>query len=303
MRRKTHASRTVIAASAVSLALLVTACDGSDSGASASEAAQEKKSEATGSGPTAGPGDDAPPPPDATALKGMLVKAADVPDFLAPPGSSKKTEEIFSSEAQKFFSADKPACQALSGSMLATPQGTPRAAAGTVGVRGMGEMGNKKPEKAEGLEDGLDKAFDAMADLRMEVVSLSSYEGDGAQSVIDGYRDAVRKCGEGFTIDATEDGKKALESIQSGGSDGAGQQDGPMPVVSLKAVPVDKGDDAAAWVLKVGEDGITLPINVVAVRKGPVVVTVSSTSFDFSGSGKPPLDVAQAQLDKLTGVS
>ncbi|MFF4983910.1 hypothetical protein ACFY3O_28180 [Streptomyces sp. NPDC001046] len=301
--RKTSASRTVVATSAACLALLVTACGGSDGGTSSGDAAREKKSTATGSGSTAGPGDDTPPPPGASDLKGMLVKAEDVPDFLAPPGGSKDTEDIFSSEAQTYFSADKPACQALSGSMLATPQGTPRAAAGTAGVRGMGKLGDKKPEKAEGLEDGLEGAFDAMADLRMEVVSLSSYEGDGAQSVIDGYKAAVAKCGKGFTIDATEEGRKALETIQSGGSGSGGQQDGPMPVVSLKAMDVDQGDDAVGWVLKVGQDGVTLPINVVAVRKGPVVVTVSSTSFDFTGNGKAPLDVARAQLDKLTGVS
>ncbi|MEW2811140.1 hypothetical protein AB0929_29235 [Streptomyces massasporeus] len=300
MSSNTVASRLAFAASAASFALLLTACGGDGSDGARTGPAGAAKDKSTTAGPS---DDDAPPPPDAAALKGMLVKAEDVPDFLAPPGGAKETEEIFSRDAQTFFSSDKPACQALSGSMLATPQGAPRAAAGTVGVRGTGELGDKKPEKAAGLEDGLEKAFGAMADLRMEVVSLSSYEGDGAQSVIDGYKEAVRKCGKGFTIDATEDGKKALETVQSGGSGEAGQQDGPMPVVSLKPVPVDKGDDAAAWVLKVGEDALTLPINVVAVRKGPVVVTVSSTSFDFSGSGKPPLDVAQAQLDKLTGVS
>ncbi|MYR84629.1 hypothetical protein GTY41_06605 [Streptomyces sp. SID685] len=182
--------------------------------------------------------------------------------------------------------------------MLATPQGTPHATAGIMAMRGM----NKKPEKAKGLTDGLDKAFKGIADLRMEVVSLSSYQGDGAQSVINGYKEAVRTCGKGFTINTTEDGKRALGTIQSGGAGNTRQQDGPLPVVSLAPVPVDKGD-AAAWVLKVGKGGLTSPVNVVAVRKGPVVVTVSSTSFDFSGKGKPPLDVVQAQLAKLTGVS
>jgi hypothetical protein len=166
-------------------------------------------------------------------------------------------------------------------------------AAGTLGVAGAPET--KHLDSPPPLDEALQEGFEALAKMRMDVLSLSSYADEaGAREERDAVAKAARSCAGGFEITMSEEAGQAFQPEETGGME-------TMPVSSVTEVPTKWGDDASAWKLEISDQGMSMFLTVAAVQKGPVLVKTNSVVFDMSGEGKGQLaeDAIEAQLDKL----
>ncbi|MFJ7587250.1 hypothetical protein ACIQZO_07605 [Streptomyces sp. NPDC097617] len=170
--------RTVLAASAVSLTLLVTACGGekADTKADAkpSEAAATSAAPATKAKTTA-------------ELAGVLVVQADLPNHLVKPATPA---EIAAAAGAK---SDKPQCQPLVSAQSMNPVGT---AAGTAGTKAVAK--GKEPAADASAEEKLKAGLDALGST-VTSVSLHSYEGKGAAEAFATLKTAGTACAGGYT--------------------------------------------------------------------------------------------------------
>ncbi|MCX5194959.1 hypothetical protein OOK31_13775 [Streptomyces sp. NBC_00249] len=251
--------RSVLAASAVSLSLLATAC-GSDSDTKA-DAKPEGKPAASASAPAAGA-----KAKSAAELTALLVAQADLPEFTVEEDKAAKAGQAQKYEGDK---ADcKPVIQLQSYKALGTP-------VGTAGIAALEKP--KKPADNATVEEKLDAIKGGLSITRTSVI-LSSYDGKGAEEAFAALKTATTACAAGYTV--TVDGEPTkVEKV-------------------APSAPVTAGDEALAFntVLDL-KDGDKNTMQFVVVRKGNTLASFFSVSV--AGTATQPKPVVEAQAKKI----
>ncbi|MFE7758460.1 hypothetical protein [Streptomyces sp. NPDC057429] len=247
--------RTALAASAAALALLATACGGSDTGKE--------------DGAAPGAKDDAKPAVKALTsaeLEKVSLEQGDVADHKI----TKTGPEDIAEAAD--VTVDKKECEPIGHAFYGVKRGTP---VGNAGRKAVSEP--KKPTAAS--KDALADALDSTSSL----VTLASYEGDGAAKSIAELRASAAECATGgFTL--TMKGSK-------------------QKVVKLTEEKVAGGEESVAWTVLMGEADALVPFKLVTLRQGGTVATVFAFNLGVFGGESPdfdmPTEVVDAQVKKL----
>ncbi|MHC6626724.1 hypothetical protein ACYTFC_11545 [Streptomyces globosus] len=242
-------------ASAVSLALLATACGSSDSkGEGKADAPAPAASEAA---PAAKGKTDA-------ELAGVIVKQADLPDHLVKEATAAEAA------AGAAATSDKPDCLPLVKAQSMAPVGK---AAGTARTKAVA----KPKDGAGGTPDDKMKAIMDALGANATAVTLSSYDGKGAEEAFAALKSAGTACAAGYGV--TQDGESAKVTKVAPGT------------------PVTAGDEALAYTVEADSDGVKVSTQLVVVRKANTVATFSALSL--SGTAEQPKAVVDAQVKKL----
>jgi hypothetical protein len=259
--------RTVLTASAVSLALLVTACGGGEQGGEDKEAKGGTKSEKPAAKALT-----------AAELEKLVVAKGDVKGHeITVPGK----EDVFAPGA---VSVEKAECEPVGQVLSALPAGKPAASVqrlvvqesdaakkGMPSVEELGEMTEKEAEEA---------TLDSL-DITKTMTSLWSYEADGAEQTLATLREAGKKCTGGFTM--TIDGEK-------------------QQVTKVSEETLSAGEDAVAWTVGTKQDGSAGETKVVVFRQGTTLAGFSSFNIAAVTRGEAfeqPTAVIDAQAAKL----
>jgi hypothetical protein len=138
----------------------------------------------------------------------------------------------------------------------------------------------------EELEDAMNSITDALGGT-ITIVSLSSYEGEGAQETMSAVSDAIKGCASGFTATAKGDTQKftKVEAEKASGS----------------------GDESLAFAVTGDADGDEVVVHGEVVRHGSTVATyytLSLASFAGEAAGDAadydiPAEIIKAQAAKL----
>ncbi|GGX81742.1 hypothetical protein [Streptomyces hiroshimensis] len=260
--RRTTVRRTALAASAMSLALLVSAC-GSDK-------SEAKKDEPKGKASSSAPAQSAAGGAGALSkeqLTKLLLAEGEIADH--------KVSEIGASDLAmaKTMTSDKAECKPLSDVMMLQGAGSPAAAAA-----------RKIMAKPKGPAVGPDasseeKAAAAMKGLGAVITSdtLASYAGQGATEAFAAIKKAGADCAGGFAM--------------GGGSD-------KTKIKKVAPATFSAGDEAVAFTLDMEvEDGKDNTTHLVVVRKGSTIAGFYALSL--TGQGEQPKAVVDAQVKKL----
>ncbi|MFF3212344.1 hypothetical protein ACFYYB_16950 [Streptomyces sp. NPDC002886] len=245
--RTAFVRRTVLSASAVALALLATACGGSSDTADGKSDASAVKGKA------------------AAELGAELVNGADLPDHVVKP---PLPEEV---EAAPSATSDRPECVPLVKAMAMAEVGTP---VGTTRVKTF-----DKPKEPAAGASAVERLKAKMSVLRATTtaVTLTSYNGKGAEEAFASFEGAGTACAGGYS--ATHAG----ETVQ---------------VLKVAAgVPVQGGDESLAYAIELNYGGQVLNTQVVVVRKANALAVFSALST--SGIAEQPKAVVAAQVKKL----
>ncbi|MER5808963.1 hypothetical protein ABT143_12330 [Streptomyces sp. NPDC002033] len=254
--------RTVLTASAVSLALLATAC-GSDKADGKGDAKPDARPSAASSAPVAA----AKGKTDAD-LTALLVTQAEVPDYLLKADAGAKLAQ----SDQTPITTDKPACKVLAQSQSLQKIGKPTGVARTA-------LGAKPKDPAAGASDEEKaEAVKKALGITTTMTGLSSYDGQGAQETLAAFKTAGQICAGGFSATAGGETTK-YQSVAAG------------PAVSA-------GDEAVSLALTMDlEDGDKATLLTVMARKGSTVATFSSISL--MGTAESPKTLIDTQVKKL----
>ncbi|MFF1556095.1 hypothetical protein [Streptomyces sp. NPDC058279] len=190
--RNTLVRRTVLTASAVSLALLGTAC-GSDK---ADSKAEGKPSVPAPSAPSAAKGKT-----DAE-LAAVVVTQADLKDYLVSPEAATKA-------AATPVATDKAACEPLARIQAAQKVGAP------VGVARTALKAKPKESAANASPEDKLKAGLLALGADQTLISIGSYDGKGAEEAFASVKAAGAACAAGYTLTAEGD-KTKLDSVTPG---------------------------------------------------------------------------------------
>ncbi|MDO0913903.1 hypothetical protein QQM39_24655 [Streptomyces sp. DT2A-34] len=255
--------RTVLTASAVSLALLVTACGGGEEG----EAKGGTKSER----PVA-------KALTAAELEKLVVAKGDVKGHeITVPGK----EDVFEPGA---VSVDKAECEAVGQVLSALPAGKPAASVQRLVVQEPDAAEQEMPsveELAKMTEEEAEAATLATLDITKTMTSLWSYEADGAEQALAALREAGKKCAGGFSM--TIDGEK-------------------QQVTKVSEEKLSAGEDAVAWTVATKQDGTPAETKVVVFKQGTTLAGFSSFNIAAVTRGdtfEQPTAVIEAQAAKL----
>ncbi|MGW7102354.1 hypothetical protein [Streptomyces sp. NPDC054838] len=190
--RNTLFRRTVLTASAVSLALLGTACgsDKADSKAEDKPSAPAASAVATAKGKT-----------DAE-LTAVVVTQTDLKGHLVSPEAATKA-------AAAPVATDNPACEPLARIQTAQKVGSPTGVARTA-------LKAKPQELAAGAspEDKLKAGLLALG-ADQTLITIGSYDGKGAEEAFASVKAAAAACAGGYTVTAEGD-KTKLDSVTPG---------------------------------------------------------------------------------------
>ncbi|MFE6619247.1 hypothetical protein [Streptomyces sp. NPDC057740] len=260
--------RTVLTASAVSLALLLTACGGGEQSGEDEEAA---KGGTTSEQPAA-------KTLTAAELEKLVVAKGDVKDHeIKKPGKA----DVF---APGSVSVDKAECDAVGQVLSALPAGKPAATVQRLVVqeseaskKGMPSM----EELAEMSEKEAEEATLDSLDITKTMTSLWSYEAGGAEQTLTTLREAGKKCAGGFAM--TVDGEK-------------------QQVTKVTEEKLTAGEDAVAWTVGTKQDGSAGETKVVVFRQGGTLAGFSSFNIAAVTRGEAfeqPSAVIEAQAAKL----
>lgn len=231
--------RSVLSASAVSLALLATAC-GSEKADTKADA--KPSAAATSAAPAAKGKTD-------TELAALLVTQAEVPDYVIDTGDAAQLPEVDKTDV----TTDKAECKVLVQSQALQKIGTPTGVAR--------EVVTAKPKEAAADASPEEKlaAIQKALGVTATMTGLSSYDGKGAEELVASVKAAGTACAGGFS--ATSEGETSkYESVKPG------------PAVTA-------GDEAVSLALALQEEGETRTGLIVVVRKGSSVATFGSISF------------------------
>lgn len=231
--------RTVLTASAVSLALLGTAC-GTEKG----EAKPSASTGATSAAPSAAAA--AKGKTDAELAKLLLVQA-DLADHTFKDATPAEAA------AGAAATSDKPECKVLVQAQSLTPAGTP---AGTARTK---VVANPKPAAEGASEQEKLKAIMGAIGSTATSVTLASYEGKGAEEAFTAVKTASQKCTGGYSANLGADSGKITKVA---------------PGASLTA-----GDEALALTVEGDAEGEKMSTQLVFVRKGNTVATFSAVSL------------------------
>ncbi|WP_328927172.1 hypothetical protein OG429_23130 [Streptomyces sp. NBC_00190] len=249
--------RSVLAASAVSLTLLATAC-GADKADTKADAKPSTGAPAASAAPAAKAKTDA-------ELTGLLVVQADLPEHVVKPATPAEAA------AAAGATSDKPECQPLVKAQSMAPVGS---AAGTARTKAVAK--GKEPAADASPEDKLKAAMNALGATATSV-TLSSYEGKGAEEAFGIIKKAGTACTGGYT------GSQAGDSLK---------------ITKLApGAAVTAGDEALSYTVVGDADGEKLSMELVVVRKGNTLATFSALSL--TGTAEQPKAVVDAQVKKL----
>ncbi|MET8751525.1 hypothetical protein ABZW32_15705 [Streptomyces sp. NPDC004667] len=190
-----------------------------------------------GTAPSSAPRSQTPKPFDEGELAARLLTAQDLP--------SHKVEEAFQGAV---VSSDKPECRDLATVLL-----------GGVMTNTLGQVHTS-----------------ATKGTTTTKVSLHSWSGTKAGSVLADVRAGGQACGGGF--DAVSGTDKAK-------------------ITKVVAAPATGGDESVAYSAEQEQDGVKSSIEVVLVRQGTTTATFTARSA--SGAAEPPAAVVAAQVKKL----
>ncbi|MEU9398727.1 hypothetical protein [Streptomyces sp. NPDC048242] len=259
----TAARRAGLVAASAALALLATACGGSDDGAKGAEVKGDSTAAASAAAAPAAE------PLTAAELEKAALAQSDVKKGKVP-AKLAATDDI----AKGRIKTDKAACLPLAYAQAGVAQGEPVA---TVKRSWMGDA--KPPAAGTKPED----ALVASLDREKMLVTLASYKDGGAEEALKALSAAVEKCPGGFTSTVDSDKTPYVKAVATAAPKG--------------------GDEGAAITLTMDAgDGVKAPAKLVAVRKGATLVTFSAINFATAATGKDfqvPADVIAAQMGKL----
>ncbi|GAA1525448.1 lipoprotein [Streptomyces albidochromogenes] len=183
--RRTTVRRTAVAASALSLALLVGACGGDKSADDAPEGKGKKEGAAA-------------------ASSAKTLSQAELDKLVLAEGDVKNHKVIKPLKADlaaaEIAEPDKPACKPLVDATSMRTPGSPAAKS----LRRISVMPEKPAEDAS-PEEKLKAGLDAVGKAVIITDTLASYEGEGAQEALAALRDAGKACAGGFTTIAGPD--------------------------------------------------------------------------------------------------
>ncbi|WP_158708467.1 hypothetical protein [Streptomyces sp. NRRL S-244] len=261
--RSTLVRRTVLTASAVSLALLATACgsdkaDGKVGGATPTPSAPSAAAAPAAKGKT-----------DAE-LTALLVTQAEAPGYLLQSEAAAKLADVDKASV----TTDKPECKVLVQGQALQKIGSPTGVARTALGAKPKEAGPNASaqEKAEAIKNAIGTT--------VTMVGLTSYDDKGAQDVLASVKAAGQACAGGFSSTSQGETTK-YESVQRG-----------------TGAPVTYGDDSVSLVLTADlEDGDKATILLTVLRTGSTVATFSSISL--LGTAESPVTLVAAQSKKL----
>ncbi|MFD5420605.1 hypothetical protein ACFWJT_21585 [Streptomyces sp. NPDC127069] len=171
----TSVRRGVLAAAAVSLCLLATACDSGGS-AAAGGGSGEVRTEAAPGGTAK----------SAAALTRMLVAPADLPEYTVE-------EKFRKTGPEQKAETDKAACEPLVRAQAHMPLGK------VGGTAGVAVFGKPEPAPADASEDEKLDALRQSAGRKGTSVFLDSYAGKGAEEAFAAVKGAVTACAGGYT--------------------------------------------------------------------------------------------------------
>ncbi|MEV5931358.1 hypothetical protein AB0L56_00970 [Streptomyces sp. NPDC052079] len=258
--RTSAVRRTVLAASAAALALLVTACGGSG------DKADEGKGKADSTASAA--------PAGKAATAAELEKAALAQSDVKSGKVATKlpaTDDI----AEDQVTSDDPACLPLAHAQAGVAQGEPAA---TVKRSWTGEP--TKPSAGTDPEE----ALMASLDVDKMLINLASYDGEGAAQAMKGLATAAEKCAGGFKATVAGEEAKVVKVATTAAPEG-----GDEGTAITLTVAADE-DVKAANKIVVVRKGSTL------VSFSAVNLAAMATGEDFD----VPADVVAAQVGKLS---
>ncbi|WP_406474286.1 hypothetical protein [Streptomyces sp. NBC_01615] len=270
-------SRTGIAmaASALSLAL-ATGCSDSGSGDGDKAAGSDK-------------GTTAAKALSATELKSRIIATGDVDGYKV--GAADQTAGFASSKDDVTVVDEK--CEPLAYVLTGFAPGD---SAAFVNRMVSEQAASPSASSTKSLEDMTDKEFEeAMKNITgalgqtVTIVSLSSYEGEGAQKTMSSVSDAIKGCASGFTATPKGGAKDDTEKFTK--------------VETEKASGT--GDESLAFAVTGDADGDDVVVHCEVVRHGSTVATYYAFSLAaFSGEGgagdyEIPAEIIKAQAAKL----
>ncbi|WP_369261387.1 hypothetical protein [Streptomyces sp. R35] len=266
-----------VAASALSLALATGCSDsGSDSGDSDKAAGSDKSTAAAKA-------------LSATELKSRIIATGDVDGYKV--GAADQTAGFASSKDDVTVVDEK--CEPLAYVLTGFAPGD---SAAFVNRMVSEQAASPSASSTKSLEDMTDKEFEeAMKNITgalgqtVTIVSLSSYEGEGAQKTMSSVSDAIKGCASGFTATPKGGAKDDTEKFTK--------------VEAEKASGT--GDESLAFAVTGDADGDDVVVHCEVVRHGSTVATYYAFSLAaFSGEGgagdyEIPADIIKAQAAKL----
>lgn len=252
--------RRILSASAVSLALLATACGASDKADPKGDAKPSVSAPASASAPAARGKQEA-------ELAGLILTQADLPDHVVKPATPEEVQEGAK------VTTDKPAClpvaQAQSMAAIGAPVGVAR-------VKFIAKGKDAGPNAT--AEEKAKAAVDALGGT-VTSVALASYDGAGAEEAFATFKKAAAICASGYEI-ATQ-----------------GEEPGKVTKVDPSS-PIAARDEAVAYTVKLEGEGETVLTELVVVRKGNSLVSFYSLSI--TGNAEQPRAAVAAQVKKLS---
>ncbi|MFF7727424.1 hypothetical protein [Streptomyces sp. NPDC008001] len=260
--RRTTVRRTALAACAASLALLMSACGGSDSSGKS-----DAKDQPEGAASPSAPAQSAAPGGAKGDLGKRLLAQGDVPGY--------RISEFPAADlaAGKTLAGDKAECKPLVDAMA---------------LRGTGTPAETASRKLMALPKGPAVGTDAPAEDRTKAAlkgfgttitadTLGSYTGQGATEALAALKKAGADCAGGFTMGAGSD-KTQFKKITP--------------------AEYSAGDEAVAFDLDMAVDGdSTNTTHLAAVRKGSTIAVFYSLSL--TGQAELPKAAIDAQVKKL----
>ncbi|MER5551230.1 hypothetical protein ABT001_05990 [Streptomyces sp. NPDC002793] len=257
--RATAVRRNVLATAVASLTLFATACGGSDSDAKGDGGASGSKDEAS-----------AKPAAVKALTSAELEKASLEQGDVAGHKVTKTGPEDIAKPGE--VTVDKKECEPIGFAFYGVKRGTP------VGNAGRKVVEEPKKDESADPED----ALAGMLDITSSLVTLASYDDDGATKSLAELRDSAAKCATGgFTL--TMKGSK-------------------QKVTKLTEEKVTGGEEALAWRVQMGEGDEAVPFKLVSLRQGGTVATVFSFNLGKMGTDadfETPTAVIDAQVKKL----
>ncbi|MDC0772555.1 hypothetical protein [Streptomyces sp. HD] len=258
--------RTVLAASAVSLALLVTACGGGED-----KDTKNTKDGAKSEKPAA-------KALTAAELEKLVVAQGDVKGHeIRKPGK----KDVF---APGSVSSDKAECEPVAQALSALPASAPAASVQRLVVQesAAAKKGMPSTKELAGMseEEAQEATLDSL-DITKTMTSLWSYDADGAEQTLATLREAGKKCAGGFTM--TVDGEK-------------------QQVTKVSEEKLAAGEDAVAWTVGTKQDGSAAETKVVVFRQGTTLAGFSSFNIAAVSRGEAfeqPTAVIEKQAAKL----
>ncbi|MCW5251523.1 MULTISPECIES: hypothetical protein [unclassified Streptomyces] len=269
----TAVRRTALAASAAALALLVTACGGSSDDGEGDDRASTAPSP-TPSASASATGSATPSPENqrthsSAELDMRALTQSDLDGITV-------TEVVKVDDATRDeVTAEDAACLPLALAQSGVAQADPAAA--------VKRSWASAPKEPSGKEQGGDPT-ERMYGMSKGLLTLSSYQGDGATKAVDALRKSFEACKDGFVFTAK------------------GQRTRIDKVVPGDVAPAGADETVALTLTLDPEKGSSFPVKVIVTRKGSTLAAFAELNLGAAATGKDfpfPEDVAGAQVTKL----